>query len=73
MPPEGRAAQEESFRAHIAIAKRHGKALVIHDRDSHDDVVRVLLSEGAPGAGRLPLLLRRAPSWPAPAPSTAGR
>ena len=47
-PPEGRAAQEESFRAHIAIAKRHGKALVIHDRDSHDDVVRVLLSEGAP-------------------------
>ena len=47
-PPEGRAAQEESFRAHIAIAKRHGKALVVHDRDSHDDVVRVLLSEGAP-------------------------
>ncbi len=47
-PPEGRAAQEESFRAHIAIAKRTGKALVIHDRDSHDDVVRVLLSEGPP-------------------------
>ncbi|MCU1691317.1 MAG: tatD [Frankiales bacterium] len=47
-PPEGRDAQEASFRAHIAIAKRHGKALVIHDRDSHDDVVRVLLSEGAP-------------------------
>lgn len=45
---EGHRLQEESFRAHIAIAKRTGKALVIHDRDAHDDVVRVLLSEGAP-------------------------
>jgi TatD DNase family protein len=45
---EGRAAQEESFRAHIAIAKRHGKALIIHDRDAHDDVLRVLDAEGAP-------------------------
>jgi TatD DNase family protein len=45
---EGRAAQEESFRAHIAIAKRYGKALIIHDRDAHDDVLRVLDSEGAP-------------------------
>ncbi|WP_435869513.1 TatD family hydrolase [Actinoplanes xinjiangensis] len=45
---EGRAAQEESFRAHIAIAKRHGKALIIHDRDAHADVLRVLDSEGAP-------------------------
>jgi TatD DNase family protein len=44
----GRPAQEESFRAHIAIAKRHGKALVIHDRDAHDDVLRVLDAEGAP-------------------------
>lgn len=46
--PEGRKAQEESFRAHIAIAKRHGKALIIHDRDAHADVLRVLDSEGAP-------------------------
>lgn len=45
---EGRAAQEASFRAHIAIAKRHGKALVIHDRDAHADVLRVLDEEGAP-------------------------
>ncbi|MCW2620477.1 MAG: AraC family transcriptional regulator [Frankiales bacterium] len=45
---EGHRLQEESFRAHIAIAKRTGKALVIHDRDAHDDVVRVLLDEGAP-------------------------
>ncbi|MGW2933830.1 TatD family hydrolase [Streptomyces sp. NPDC001156] len=46
--PEGRAAQERSFRAHIEIAKRHGKALVIHDRDAHADVLRVLEEEGAP-------------------------
>ncbi|MEU4562039.1 TatD family hydrolase [Actinoplanes sp. NPDC023936] len=45
---EGRVAQEESFRAHIAIAKRHRKALIIHDRDAHDDVLRILDSEGAP-------------------------
>ncbi|NJC69411.1 TatD family hydrolase [Planosporangium thailandense] len=44
----GRAAQEASFRAHIAIAKRYGKPLVIHDRDAHADVLRVLDSEGAP-------------------------
>ncbi|WP_030617315.1 TatD family hydrolase [Streptomyces sclerotialus] len=46
--PEGMAAQERSFRAHIEIAKRHGKALVIHDREAHDDVLRVLREEGAP-------------------------
>jgi TatD DNase family protein len=45
---DGRAAQEASFRAHIAIAKRFGKALIIHDRDAHADVLRVLDSEGAP-------------------------
>ena len=45
---DGRHAQEESFRAHIAIAKRHGKALIIHDRDAHRDVLRVLDEEGAP-------------------------
>ncbi|HWH01120.1 MAG TPA: TatD family hydrolase, partial [Pilimelia sp.] len=46
--PEGRAAQEASFRAHIAIAKRYAKPLVIHDRDAHADVLRVLDAEGAP-------------------------
>jgi len=45
---DGRAAQEASFRAHIAIAKRYAKALIIHDRDAHADVLRVLDSEGAP-------------------------
>ncbi|MGW1883320.1 TatD family hydrolase [Streptomyces sp. NPDC001970] len=46
--PEGIAAQEASFRAHVEIAKRHGKALVIHDRDAHADVLRILAEEGAP-------------------------
>jgi TatD DNase family protein len=44
----GRAAQEESFRRHIDLAKRLGKVLQIHDRDAHDDVLRVLTDEGAP-------------------------
>jgi TatD DNase family protein len=46
--PEGWAAQEASFRAHIGIAKRHGVALVIHDRDAHEEILRVLDDEGAP-------------------------
>jgi TatD DNase family protein len=45
---EGWAAQEASFRAHIRIAEEHGIALVIHDRDAHDEVLRVLDDEGAP-------------------------
>ncbi|MGZ4449252.1 MAG: TatD family hydrolase [Nocardioides sp.] len=45
---EGRAAQEESFRRHVDIAKRLDKTLVIHDRDAHDDVLRVIDEEGAP-------------------------
>ena len=45
---DGWAAQEESFRAHIRIAKRHGIALVIHDRDAHAEVLRVLDDEGLP-------------------------
>jgi TatD DNase family protein len=40
--------QQRSFRAHIEIAKATGKALVIHDRDAHDDILRVLAEEGAP-------------------------
>lgn len=47
-PPEGRASQHASFRAHIDMAKRHDKALVIHDRDAHDDVLQVLHDEGPP-------------------------
>ncbi|WP_328808829.1 TatD family hydrolase [Nonomuraea montanisoli] len=40
--------QHASFRAHIEIARRTGKALVIHDRDAHADVLKVLAEEGAP-------------------------
>ena len=45
---EGVPAQQDSFRWHIDLAKRLGKALQVHDRDSHDDVLRVLGEEGAP-------------------------
>lgn len=45
---EGVAAQQDSFRAHIALAKRLDKALVIHDREAHADVLRILDEEGAP-------------------------
>lgn len=41
-------AQEESFRRHIAISKQSGKAVMIHDRDAHEDVLRVLAGEGPP-------------------------
>jgi TatD DNase family protein len=45
---DGRAAQHTSFRAHIAMAKRLDRTLVIHDRDAHDDILRVLDDEGLP-------------------------
>jgi TatD DNase family protein len=47
--PDGWAIQEQAFRAHIALARRLGRTLVIHDRDAHDDVLRVLLDEAAGG------------------------
>jgi len=45
---DGRPAQHESFRAHIQLAKKHEKTLVIHDRDAHEDVLAVLDDEGMP-------------------------
>ncbi|GAA1796683.1 MAG: TatD family hydrolase [Actinobacteria bacterium] len=45
---QGRASQHESFRWHIDVAKRVGKPLQIHDRDSHDDILAVLDEVGAP-------------------------
>ena len=45
---EGLKAQQRSFEAHIEIAKKHGLALQIHDRDAHDAVVETLLRVGAP-------------------------
>ena len=47
-PPELRGLQQESFKWHIEQAKKTNKALVIHDRDSHEDVLSVLLEVGAP-------------------------
>lgn len=44
----GKAAQEHSYRAHIRLARTLDRTLVIHDRDAHADVVRVLEDEGPP-------------------------
>ncbi|WP_092979598.1 TatD family hydrolase [Actinopolyspora lacussalsi] len=44
-PPEP---QQEAFRWHIDLAKRIGKPLMIHDRDAHEDILRILDEEGAP-------------------------
>ncbi len=41
-------AQQESFRRHIDLAKRIGKPLMIHDRDAHEDVLRILREEEPP-------------------------
>jgi TatD DNase family protein len=40
--------QKYSFKRHIKMAKDHNKALVIHDRDSHQAVLDLLDQEGAP-------------------------
>jgi TatD DNase family protein len=42
------AQQQQHFRRHIDLAKRTGLPLMIHDRDAHDDVLRILREEGAP-------------------------
>ena len=47
-PPELRNKQQDSFKWHIELAKRTNKALVIHDRDSHEDVLSILQEVGAP-------------------------
>ncbi|WEK60371.1 MAG: TatD family hydrolase [Candidatus Microbacterium colombiense] len=46
--PEGYDAQFASFEAHIALAKKHGIAMQIHDRDAHDAVLETLQRVGAP-------------------------
>ncbi|CAI9386884.1 TatD family hydrolase [Microbacterium sp. T2.11-28] len=45
---EGLPAQHESFEAHIALAKKHGIAMQIHDRDAHEAVLETLERVGAP-------------------------
>jgi TatD DNase family protein len=44
-PPD---VQQEAFRWHIDLAKRAGLPLMIHDRDAHEDILRILAEEGAP-------------------------
>ncbi len=46
--PERRGAQFSSFEAHIDIAKKHGVAMQIHDRDAHEAVLETLTRVGAP-------------------------
>ena len=45
------AEQQRHFRRHIELAKQVGKPLMIHDRQAHADVLRILREEGAPPAG----------------------
>lgn len=45
---DGRPAQLASFEAHIELAKTHGIAMQIHDRDAHRDVLDTLTRVGAP-------------------------
>jgi TatD DNase family protein len=40
--------QQDWFRAHIAMAKQVAKPLMIHDRDAHEDILRILAEEGPP-------------------------
>ena len=47
-PPELQEVQRHSFKRHIEIAKENSLALVIHDRDAHEDVLKVLEEVGAP-------------------------
>ena len=47
-PPELQEKQKYSFKRHIEIAKKTKKALVIHDRDAHRDVLDLLDEVGAP-------------------------
>lgn len=43
-----RGAQQEAFRAQIALAKERDLALVVHTRDAWDDTFDILRSEGPP-------------------------
>ncbi|GAA1993575.1 TatD family hydrolase [Microbacterium pumilum] len=45
---DGVPAQFHAFEAHIALAKKHGIAMQIHDRDAHDAVLSTLERVGAP-------------------------
>lgn len=37
--------QKAAFREHIRVARETGKTLIIHDREAHEDVLRILIEE----------------------------
>ncbi len=43
--------QHEHFARHIALADAVGKPVMIHDREAHADVLRIVAEQGAPSAG----------------------
>lgn len=43
--------QQQAFRSQIALAKETGKPIIVHDRDAHDDVIRILTEENATNVG----------------------
>ena len=45
---QGKRLQRESFAVHLAWAREHDLAVVIHDRDAHADILDVLDAEGVP-------------------------
>ena len=56
---DGFPAQFRAFEAHIALAKKHGIAMQIHDRDAHDAVLETLRARRRARPHRVPLLLGR--------------
>lgn len=43
--------QQQAFRQQLRLAQEVGKPVVIHDREAHDDVLRILVEEQAQQAG----------------------
>ena len=43
--------QQRAFRQQIQLAAESGKPIIVHDRDAHDDVVRILTEENAGAIG----------------------
>lgn len=43
--------QQDSLRAHLALARETGKPILLHNRESDEDLLRLLRSEGLPEAG----------------------
>ncbi len=43
--------QQTAFRRQIALAKEVGLPIIVHDRDAHQDVLRILREEGADQVG----------------------